>query len=109
MSYKRNRNEKEQPLQVPLYIPTEGGAGALVLGKGVMRGDTLIIDFNDKLPAQAIKHRIERGGIVGITFVIPDEEAEAYRESEAQREKDATDLALLREDDELAPDDLKTD
>lgn len=109
MGSKKTRNEPKFQYQIPLYIPTEGGAGELALGMGELRGDTLIINFNNKLPAQAIRHRIERGGIVGITFVIPEEEAEAYRAEEAQREKDAADLALLREDDELTPDDLQTD
>jgi hypothetical protein len=98
MGNKKARNVDAQPLAVPLYIPTEGGAGELVLGSGEVRGSTLIITFNTLLPSEAIKHRIERGEIVGITFVIPEDEAEAYREDEERRAKDAADLSLLQED-----------
>jgi len=79
---KRTRNEKKPRLMIPLLIPTEEGAGALALGNGEVRGSTLIINFNDLIPAQAIRQRIERGDIVGITFVIPEDEAEAAKETE---------------------------
>lgn len=76
---------KSQPapkIAVPLYIPTEDGFGELELGVGEMRGSTLLISFNDLIPAQAIARRISEGGIVGITFVIPADEAEEAKEIE---------------------------
>lgn len=69
---------------VPVYIPTEDGYGELELGKAQVRGNSLIIEFNEKLPSVAIQNRIARGDIVGVTFVIPEAEAEAAREAEAE-------------------------
>lgn len=114
---RKSRNEEYAPIQVPLYIPTEnnGGVGTLTLGTGEMRGNTLLIAFNDLIPAQAIRHRIERGGIVGITFVIPEDEAEEARQTEEeiariqQEKRDQADLELLKEDAELTPDDIATE
>lgn len=73
---------------IPVYIPTEGGVGDLELGKASIKSGTLVVEFNNKLPSVAIQRRIERGELVGITFVIPEDEAEAARKSEAQREKE---------------------
>jgi hypothetical protein len=118
---KSNRRKPEPKLAIPLYVPTEEGFGELVLGIGEMRGSTLLINFNDLIPAQAIAHRIERGGIVGITFVIPADENEIHKENEdaiqaaqdAAREangeaelteRDIRDLALL---DTLEPEPTK--
>lgn len=88
---KKNRAPQEERIQIPIYIPTEDGYGELELGNAEVRGSTLIVNFNDLIPAQAIKHRIERGGIVGLTFVIPAEEGEMHKENEdnIQREQDA--------------------
>jgi hypothetical protein len=82
MGSKKQRNAPTPPIQIPLYIPTEDGYGELVLGTGEMRGSTLVINFSDLIPAAAIKHRIERGGIVGITFVIPEDEGAIHKENE---------------------------
>ena len=99
---------------IPVYIPVDGGAGDLELGKAQVKGNTLIIEFNNKLPSAAIKHRIERGAIVGVTFVIPEDEAQEAREAEAAREattteeKDEADLKLLNDNSifELSDEDL---
>lgn len=100
---------------IPVYIPVDGGAGDLELGKAQVKGDTLIIEFNNKLPSAAIKHRIERGAIVGVTFVIPEDEAQEAREAEAERdeklkqeEADEADLKLLNDHSifELSDEDL---
>lgn len=83
MGSKKYRNAEEPKLEVPIYIPTEDGqAGDLALGMGEMRGSTLIISFNDLIPAQAIAHRIARGGLVGITFIIPAEENDQHKANE---------------------------
>jgi hypothetical protein len=113
----RAKRQELKPTQVyiPIFIPTEDGVnGDLELGKGSIRGDTLIIEFNQKLPAVAIKRRIERGELVGITFVIPDDEAEDAREEEEERkkremtqhERDLADLELLRDGEEVTPEDF---
>lgn len=99
---KRTQKEKEPRYVVPIYIPTEEGAGELALGIAVMRGDTLSVQFNDKIPAQAIKARIARGDIVGLTFVIPDDEAaEAkVREDEIQQRQDEARLHVQEDREE---------
>lgn len=70
---------------VPVYIPTEDGYGDLELGKATVKGGTLIIEFNSKMPSVAILNRIARGDIVGVTFVIPESEAEEARRHEEER------------------------
>lgn len=115
MGNKRNRNESEDRIVIPIYIPTNDGVGEIVLGNAELRGDTLLVNFNDYIPAQAIKHRIQRGGIVGLTFVIPEEENAVHEENEAeiakrqQEARDLADLEKLKGVDELTPDDLQTD
>lgn len=91
MGSKKQRNEQKENLQIPIFIPTEDGqSGDIVLGIGEMRGSTLIINFNDLIPAQAIAHRIDRGGLIGITFIIPAEENDQHKanEDEIQRRQD---------------------
>lgn len=93
---------------IPVYIPTEDGYGELELGKASMKVGTLVIEFNTKLPSIAIQNRILRGDIVGVTFVIPEDEAAEAREAEAMREqeaRDAADLEILNTDD-ISPEDL---
>lgn len=140
MSKRTERNKRRdreiERVEVPIFIPTEDGqSGDIVLGFGEVRGSSLILNFNDLIPAQAIKHRIERGGLVGLTFIIPAEENEQHKANEdaiqaqqdamrARREelkeqgltdeeigeilmseKDKADLAALNTDD-VAPEDL---
>lgn len=84
MGSKKRRNQQEEPIEVPIFIPTaDGQSGDIVLGRGEMRGSTLVLSFNDLIPAQAIAHRIQRGGLVGITFIIPAEENEQHDANES--------------------------
>lgn len=111
---RQRREIKPEQVYIPVFIPTEDGVnGDLELGKASIRGGTLIIEFNNKLPSVAIQHRIERGGIVGVTFVIPDDEAQAAREAEEERkneemtplDKDIRDIEILR-DGEVTPEEI---
>ena len=102
---KRGRNKTQTPRSmadyiIPVYIPTEGGYGDLELGKARMVGQSLVIEFNNKLPSVAIQQRIARGGIVGVTFVIPEEEAEYARQTEADLEKQRAEEAERPEETE---------
>lgn len=110
----KRREIKPDQVYIPVWIPTEDGVnGELELGKASIRGGTLIVEFNNKLPSVAIQRRIERGGIVGLTFVIPEEEAAEAREAEAARkeeemtplDKDIRDIEILR-DGEITPEDI---
>lgn len=74
---------------VPVYIPTTDGYGDLELGKATVKGGTLLVEFNNKLPSMAILNRIARGEIVGLTFVIPQDEAEEAEREEKVREATA--------------------
>ena len=109
MGSKKTRNQREEKIAVPLYIPTEDGYGELVLGIGEIRGSTLVIGFNDLLPAQAIARRIANGGIVGITFVIPEEENEIHKQNEdaIQAQQDAAREAAEGESLELTDRDVR--
>lgn len=84
MGSKKRRNQPEELIEVPIFIPTaDGQSGDIVLGRGEMRGSTLVLSFNDLIPAQAIAHRIQRGGLIGITFIIPAEENEQHDANES--------------------------
>jgi cation transport regulator ChaC len=111
----KRREIKPTQVYIPVFIPTEDGInGNLELGKATIKGGTLIIEFNNKLPSVAIQRRIERGDVVGVTFVIPEEEAEQAREAEEERkleamsqdERDFRDLELLQGD-EITPEDIE--
>lgn len=90
MGSKKTRNAETPRLAIPVYIPTEDGVGELELGNAEVRGSTLIINFNDLIPSEAIRRRIEQGYLTGVTFVIPEDEAAAAkeREDEIQRHQD---------------------
>lgn len=107
-------------IYIPVFIPTEDGVGEIELGKATIRSGTLLVEFNNKLPSVAIQHRIERGGIIGLSFVIPELEAAEARVAEDERknqqeedlsqtDRDVRDLEALKSDDELTPEDLATD
>lgn len=87
---------------IPVYIPTEDGYGELELGKAQIKGQSLIIEFNNKLPSVAIQSRIARGGIVGVTFVIPPDEAEEARQSEAELERQKAEPEVEETEEEKA-------
>lgn len=84
---KRTRDNSNKQLRyiLPIYIPTEEGVGDLVIGNAEVRGSTLVVNFADNLPAEAIRARIIRGELTGMTFTIPPDEAEAAREEEEAR------------------------
>lgn len=92
---KRTRKHEipeDERIEVPMFIPTaDGQSGDIVLGYGEMRGSAFVLNFNDLIPAQAIRHRIQRGGLIGITFVIPAEENEQHQANEdaIQAQQDA--------------------
>lgn len=112
----KRREIKPEQVYIPVYIPTEDGVnGDLELGKASIRSGTLIIEFNNKLPSVAIQRRIERGGLVGVTFVIPEEEAAEAREAEedrkykemTQHDKDLRDIEILRGEGEITLEELE--
>lgn len=111
----KRREIKPTQVYIPVFIPTEDGVnGNLELGKASIKGGTLVIEFNNKLPSVAIQRRIERGDVVGVTFVIPEAEAEEAREAEEERknaemtqhDKDLRDIEILRGEGEITIDDI---
>ena len=100
----RTRKEvKPNQVYIPVLLPLEeGGVADLELGKATIRGGTLVIEFNNKLPSVAILHAIERGEVVGVTFVAP-----ALQEAATQEERDERDLALLQSDEDVTPEDVQ--
>lgn len=85
---KRTRDNSNKQLRyiLPIYIPTEEGVGDLVIGNAEVRGSTLVVNFSDNIPAEAIRSRIVRGELTGMTFTIPPDEAEAAEEEEIARQ-----------------------
>lgn len=95
---------KAEAIVIPVFIPTEGGVGDLVLGEASVGESTLVIEFNNKLPSVAILRAIQRGEIIGVTFVAPalqEAAEEAAKEELTQDERDARDLELLQSDEDI--------
>ncbi len=87
---------------IPVYMPSEeNGAVDLVMADAFIHGKRLVIDFNDKLPSVAIRRMLERGELLGLTFVMLRMPAE---EELTQEQKDARDLALLETTEEPVED-----
>lgn len=86
---------------IPVYIPTNDGVGGLELGKGSLKSGTLVIEFNNKLPSVAVQRMLERGELLGLSFVMVVAEEEP-----SQDEKDARDLELLQSDEPMTPGDI---
>ena len=90
----KTKKAKPNQFYLPVYIPDQSGEGTLEIGTATLRSGTLIIEFGETMAAAALQHGMERGEIIGVTFVIPGYEAP----EETQEERDARDLKLLSED-----------
>lgn len=72
-----DRKPEAKNIMVPVYLPTEAGVTTgIELGKANLKAGTLVIEFNDKLPAMAIQRLLERGQLLGVSFVMVDPEKE---------------------------------
>lgn len=109
---------------IPVFMPTENGASETTLGYASLQGGRLIINFKETLPGVAIQRMLERGSLMGISFVMlkadPVNEAAQERLAESEEiedapvnESDVEDIVKLNDDsftvDELLHEDPHTE
>ena len=111
---KRDRHPTEGPAPTatnvdwPVYIPNQDGTTQLEVGRARLRYGTLVVEFKDSGPAEAIQNMIARGVVLGFATVMvqPDVVNEMYQEVVENEDAVADAIAkgvnggLLRFDDE---------
>lgn len=70
----------------PVYVPNEDGTTQLEVGRARLRYGTLVVEFKDSGPADAIQNMIQRGVLMGFGMVMvkPDVVNEMYQDVVAQ-------------------------
>lgn len=84
----------------PVFVPSPDGQTSLEVAKANLKAGTLVIEFRNTLPGVAIQRMIERGSLLGLSFVLlaaDNVNAEA-QDRLLQEEKDRETLELLDED-----------
>lgn len=61
-------------VNIPVLLPTTNGASDYAIGKATLDEGTLTVKFDETFPAQAIQRMIDKGRILGMTFVMIEEE-----------------------------------
>lgn len=99
------RTPKASNVPFPVFVPSPDGTTSHEMGLASLRAGTLVIEFKNNLPGVAIQRMIERGVVLGLSFVMiaPDEANLAAQERLAQQDKDAEDLLLLQNDETVSP------
>lgn len=111
---KRDRHTPEVPAPTatnvdwPVYIPNSDGTTQIEVGKARLRYGTLVVEFKNSGPADAIQNMIARGVLLGFATVMvqPDVVNEMYQEVVENEEAIAEAVAkgvnggLLRFDEE---------
>lgn len=95
-----NRRPKNDNLWVPIAVPSAKGTTDLVIGEGTLKNGLIVLKLNDSLGSVAVQRMWERGAILGMQFVMlqEDDVNVAQQERIAQENKDREDLRLLNED-----------
>lgn len=62
-------NPKVKGFPVPVYVPGDEGELKLVVGEASLKAGTLVIEFNDRLPAQAIQQMMAKQILFGIGLI----------------------------------------
>lgn len=83
------RAPKASDVVLPVYVPSENGVTRIELAKATMRNGTMIVEFKNNLPGVAIQKIIERGVVLGLSFVMiaPDAVNLAAQEKLAHEEE----------------------
>lgn len=82
---KRDRHEAKPPtatnVDFPVFVPNTDGTTTIEVGRARLRFGTLVIEFKDSGPADAIQNMIARGVILGLNFKMlkPDAANQAYQ------------------------------
>lgn len=58
----------------PVYIPGNDGELKLEIATASLKAGTLVVEFNDRLPAQAIQRMIANERLVGLAVVVLDDQ-----------------------------------
>lgn len=105
------REPRASDITLPVYIPSTDGAMNVEMGKGSLKHGTLVIEFKNTLPGVAIQRMLERGVILGISFVMiaPDDLNLAAQERLEKINQDTEDLDKLKNDDVSVEDIMKYD
>lgn len=85
---KRDRHPTEGPAPTatnvdwPVYIPNSDGSTQIEVGRARLRYGTLVVEFKDSGPADAIQNMIARGVVLGFATVMvqPDVVNEMYQD-----------------------------
>ena len=85
---KRDRRPTEGPaptainVDFPVYVPNADGTTQIEIGRARLRYGTLVVEFKDSGPAEAIQNMIARGVVLGFATVMvkPDVVNEMYQE-----------------------------
>ena len=109
------RQPRASDVEIPVFVPSTNGQTSLEMGKASLKAGVLIIEFKNNLPGVAIQRMIERGVLLGFSFVMLKEDEVNLQAQErlanieaAQAEQDEEDLARLV-DEELTPEDIIED
>lgn len=86
---------------IPVFMPTETGISEVELAHARLKSGTLVMEFRNNAPGIAIQRLIDRGVLLGLSFVLAEPSEEP-----TQEEKDERDLELLKSDDNLTGDDI---
>lgn len=113
---KRNKSTTEKKptatnIDWPVVVPSEDGESEIHIGKARLRFGTLVVEFKDSAPANAIQNMIGRGVLMGfgVIMIQPDIVNEMYQdvvaEEEAQEKAIASAISagILYLDDEGKP------
>lgn len=92
---KRDRQASKMPAPTatnvdwPVYVPSNDGTIQLEVGRARLRYGTLVVEFKDSGPANAIQNMIARGVLMGFGMVMvkPDVVNEMYQDVVENEEK----------------------
>jgi hypothetical protein len=73
----------------PVFVPNETGQTDIEVGRARLRHGTLVVEFRDSAPANAIQLMIQRGVLLGFGMIMlkPDVVNEMYQEVVSEEEE----------------------
>lgn len=97
------RTPEARKIDFPVFVPSPNGETSLEVAIANLRAGTLVIEFNNRLPGVAIQRMIERGSLLGLSFVMlqADDANVAAQERLAQEEKQEEFNTLMESVDEV--------
>ena len=65
---------KAPEIVIPVFMPTEEGVSDVELANAQLKAGTLVMEFRNNAPGIAIQRMLERGVLLGLSFVLADPE-----------------------------------